>query len=123
MSSETPWWARVGEVSVWLAAGIVGVPSLISLLAGWFIAHDVTRGQKILEQYNLSELHQLNGINDQEDHRWTVILRFVDDTLRAEYVACINAAKDNIQRSRCLTVERREQNLGLKPNDVPDPPD
>ena len=44
-------------------------------------------------------------------------------SLRAEYVACINAAHGDIQRSRCITVERREQNLGLKPGEVPDPPD
>ena len=123
ISGETPWWAHAKDVPVWLAAGIVGVPSLIALLAGWFIAHDVSHGQKVLEQYSLSELHQLAGINDEADHRWSVILRFVDDTLRAEWVACTNAARDNLQRSRCITVERREQNLGLKPGEVPDPPD
>ena len=122
VSGETPWWAHAKDVPVWLAAGIVGVPSLIALLAGWFIAQNVTHNQKIIMQYDLSEMTMLNEIDHQLDSRWSVIAKFMGDNLRVQYISCVNAAHTDVERSRCITVEQRQQRYGLKPNEVPDPP-
>jgi hypothetical protein len=110
VSSETPWWATA---PIWLAAGIVGVPSLMAIGAGYFIASSVVGHLRLLEQYSLSELHQLSQMDVQDDQRWMAIREYIVDDLRAQYQTCINAAKNNQERIACLTPEARMEEYGI----------
>jgi hypothetical protein len=110
VSEKAPWWATA---PIWLAAGIVGVPSLMAIGAGYFIAQTVVHNQKLLEQYNLSELHQLGTMNTELDQRWQAIRQYIIDDLRAQYQTCIHAAKTNDQRSDCLTPQSRMEEYGI----------
>jgi hypothetical protein len=106
---KAPWWSAVPV----LAAGIVGVPSFIAIMAGWFIAHAVTRDLRTLEQYNLSELHQLSQMHVEDDQRWNAMRGYIADDLRAQYQTCVNAAKDNQERIECLTPQARLEEYGI----------
>lgn len=108
VSSETPWWATA---PIWLAAGIVGVPSLIAIGAGYFIASNVVRNQDVLKQYNQSEIQQLNEINKQNEG----VLRFIEADLRVQYRTCLNASKTDDAREACISAAEREKELGLNP--------
>jgi hypothetical protein len=110
VSGKAPWWATA---PIWLAAGIVGVPSLMAIGAGYFIAQTVVRNQKLLEQYNLSELHILNEVDKENDLRWNAVRQYIVDDLRAQYQTCIHAAKNNDQRSDCLTPQSRMEEYGI----------
>ena len=114
-SGKTPWWATA---PIYLSLGIVGVPSLIALGAGYYIVQGVSHNLAVLTQYNLSEITQLNEINNEQDHRWDVVVRFMDSDLKAQFQTCVNSAKTNEQRDRCLSPEEREQKMGLKLNEV-----
>lgn len=108
VNKETPWWAAMPI----LAASIVGVPSFAMLAAGWFLASNVTRGIKTLEQNSLSELQQLNHLDSQQEG----ILRFVESDLRVQYRTCLAASKTDEAREACITAAERETELGLKPD-------
>jgi hypothetical protein len=110
VSEKAPWWATA---PIWLAAGIVGVPSLMAIGAGYFIAQTVVRNQKLLEQYNLSELHQLSTMDTELDQRWQAIRQYIIDDLRAQYQTCIHAAKTDAQRNDCLTPQSRMEEYGI----------
>jgi hypothetical protein len=109
-SSETPWWVRAPLV---LGLGIVGVPSLMAIGAGYFIAANVIRNQKTLEQYSLSELHILNNIQRDQDQTSQVILKFLHDDLRAQYQTCITASRNDQQRMACISPDEREREYGM----------
>src|SRR5262252_328619 len=102
VSSETPWWATA---PVWLAAGIVGVPALMAIASGYYIAQNVTASLKQLTTYNLSELHMFNEHLTVSQHNFEVVLKFMDDDLRAQYQACLNSAE-------------REREYGISPAPV-----
>jgi hypothetical protein len=110
VSEKAPWWATA---PIWLAAGIVGVPSLMAIGAGYFIAQTVVRNQKLLEQYNLSELHQLSTMDTELDQRWNAMRQYIVDDLRAQYQTCIHSAKNDAQRSDCLTPQSRMEEYGI----------
>lgn len=107
--SETPWWATA---PIWLAAGIVGVPSLIAIGAGYFIASNVVKNQEALKQFNQTEIQQLTEIRGQNEG----ILRFVEADLRVQYRTCIAASTTNEAREACISAAEREKELGLNPN-------
>jgi hypothetical protein len=109
-SSETPWWVRAPLV---LGLGIVGVPSLMAIGAGYFIAANVIRNQKTLEQYNVSELHLLNKIENDQNQNSQVIIKFLHDDLRAQYQTCITASRTDAQRAACISPSEREQDYGI----------
>jgi len=115
VSGETPWWATA---PVYLAAAIVGVPSTIALAAGWFIAHNVTGALQQLNTYSLSELHMFNEHLSVSKHNFDVVLRFMDDDLRAQYQACLNSASTNQERLACVSPAEREREYGLSPAPV-----
>jgi predicted small secreted protein len=96
-----------------LAAGIVGVPSLMAIGAGYFIAQNVIRNQKVLEQYNLSELQMLNNIGTDQHRNSEVIIKFLHDDLRAQYQTCITASRNDEQRKACISPMEREQEYGM----------
>lgn len=108
ISGKPPWWATA---PIWLAAGIVGVPSLIAIGAGYFIASNVVKNQDVLKQYNQSEIQQLNEIGKQTEG----VLRFIEADLRVQYRTCINASKTDEAREACITAAEREKELGLNP--------
>lgn len=110
VSTETPWWATA---PIWLAAGIVGVPSLIAIGAGYFIASSVTAKLAALDQYNQSELYQIAQHQNDMHRNWSIVLKFMDDDLKCQYATCVNAAKNDEQRSNCLTPSSREQQYGM----------
>jgi hypothetical protein len=116
VNAETPWWAKAldPKSAVYLAAGIVGVPSLMALGAGYFIAQSVTRQLRALDQYNQSELYQINGISNEEKRNFEVVFKFIEDDLRVQFVTCVNTSKDDTERKACLTAETREQEYGMK---------
>jgi predicted small secreted protein len=96
-----------------LAAGIVGVPSLMAIGAGYFIAANVIRNQKVLEQYNLAEMHMLNNIQKNQDQTSESVLKFLHDDLRAQYQTCITASRNDQQRMACVSPTEREQEYGM----------
>lgn len=110
VSSDPPWWATA---PIWLAAGIVGVPSLIAIGAGYFVAHYVTTSLAKLDQYNQSELYMINEHTNEANRNFSVVLKFIDDDLRCQYITCINSAKTPEQRSACVTPHVREETYGI----------
>jgi hypothetical protein len=116
ISSKPPWWATA---PIWLAAGIVGVPSLIAIMAGYFIAASVTDKLRMITTYDLSELHLLNEQINESKHSFDVVEKFIADDLKAQYQTCISASRTPEQRNRCITPEAREERYGIE---VADPP-
>src|SRR5262245_36644420 len=113
VSSETPWWATA---PIWLAAGIVGVPSLIAIGAGYFVAHYVTTALKQLDTYSQSELYMINEHINETKRNYGVVLKFMDDDLRAQFQACLNSASTNQARLACVSPAERERQYGLTTN-------
>lgn len=109
ISEKPPWWATA---PIWLAAGIVGVPSLIAIGAGYFIASNVVKNQDVLKQYNQSEIQKLNEIDKQTEG----VLRFIEADLRVQYRTCINASKTDEAKEACISAAEREKELGLNPH-------
>lgn len=110
VSSDPPWWATA---PIWLAAGIVGVPSLIAIAATYFVATTVTSKLGALDQYGQSELYMLNQHQNDMNKNWKIILKFVDDDLKCQYVTCLNSAKDQQERTACISPKAREREYGL----------
>lgn len=106
LASKEPWWVRAPAA---LAIGIVGVPSLIAISAGWFIAANLTHRINLLDQYNLSEIHILN----EQNQRWEAVKDFMELEIRIDMASCLNMAKDAQERDRCI------RGSEIK---IPDPP-
>jgi hypothetical protein len=106
ISSETPWWAKAldPKSAVYLAAGIVGVPSIIAISAGWFIAQNVNHRLNVLDQYTQSALYQLNEQGTDSARRWEVVANLMRLTLQCQVKACIHEAKDAEERDECLSM-------------------
>jgi len=96
----------LARAPIWLAAGILGVPALIALGAGWFITQGVEGRLRTLEQYNLSEIHQLNDLTvfatQVQNHRWDAMRRTLEMDVEMEKRICINLAKNESQRDYCM---------------------
>lgn len=110
ISTETPWWATA---PIWLAAGIVGVPSMIALGAGYFIASSVTKSLSQLTVYGQSELFQINEHNNKMNHDLTVVLRFIDDNLKVQYQTCLHASQTDKEKLACVQPGTRERDYGM----------
>jgi hypothetical protein len=127
VSGETPWWAKA---PVWLAAGIVGVPSLIAIGAGVFIAKNVTGRMDANSTFAVRALSTIDNMSHliQEYHRddvlqWHLIRDYMGEQLRIELRACLHACKDQKERDECLQISNRDMERLKKavPN-YPDPP-
>lgn len=116
--SEPPWWARA---PVWLAAGIVGVPSLIALTAGYFVAANVTHELRVLNEFGQSELYLMNLHDTNMEHDWGVMFDYIDESLRIQYAECVNAAQDQAQAQNCLSPQERREVLNLPPKKKANP--
>lgn len=110
VNKETPWWATA---PIWLAAGIVGVPSLIAIGAGYFVAHYVTTALSQLNQMSQSELYLINEHANESKRNFGVVLKFIDDDLRAQFQTCLNASKTDQQRMACVSTVKREEAYGI----------
>ena len=111
VSTQPPWWATA---PIWLAAGIVGVPSLIAIGAGYFVAHYVTTALKQLDTYGQSELYLLNQHMNDQKHNIDIVMKFIDDDLKVQYRTCLNSSKTDEQRAACITPSEREQEYGIR---------
>jgi hypothetical protein len=110
ISGETPWWATA---PIWLAAGIVGVPSLIAVGAGYFVAHYVTTELNQLSTFGQSQLYLINEHINESKRNWGIILKFIDDDLKVQYQTCINSGHTPQERAACLTPGVREEHYGI----------
>ena len=110
ISGKPPWWATA---PVWLAAGIVGVPSLIAIGAGYFVAHYVTTSLNQLSTFSQSQLYLLNEHMNDQKHNFNIVLRFIDDDLKVQYRTCLNASKTDEQKAACITPDEREERYGI----------
>jgi hypothetical protein len=116
VSTETPWWATA---PIWLAAGIVGVPSLIAIGAGYFVAHYVTTALAQLNQFSQSQLYLINEHMNETNRNAAIALKFIDDDLKAQYQTCINSGKTPEARAACLSPTVREEQYGMGPKKKP----
>jgi hypothetical protein len=103
----------LAKAPLWLAGGLLGFPSLIALGAAYFIARTVIYNQRLLVQYNLSELHQMSQMDTELDQRWQAMREYIVDDLRAQYQTCVNAAKTDAERSGCLSPQARMDEYGI----------
>lgn len=110
VSGETPWWATA---PIWLAAGIVGVPSLIAIGAGYFVAQHVTTALRELSQFSQSQLYLINEHINFTNRNYEIVVKFMDDDLRCQYVTCLNSAQTPEQRKACVSPAEREREYGL----------
>ena len=110
ISGKPPWWATA---PIWLAAGIVGVPSLIAIGAGYFVAHYVTTELHKLDTYGQSELYLTNEHLNDSKRNFDTVVKFIDDDLRVQYQTCLNSSKTDQQRNACITPDEREEHYGI----------
>jgi hypothetical protein len=123
VSTEAPWWSTA---PIYLAAGIVGVPSLIAIGAGYFVAHYVTKSLSQLNTFAQSELYMMNEHNNDSKRNFEVVIKFIDDDLKVQYQTCLAASKTDVQRAACISPRAREEQYGLvvrKRGGKGDPPD
>jgi hypothetical protein len=100
IDTQAPWWAKA---PIWLAAGIVGVPSMLAIGAGYFIAKTVVHNQTLLEQYNLSELQAISTLQTDATRRWEAISRLIQLDLETTRRTCLHEAKNAQERDECVT--------------------
>lgn len=100
-SSEAPWWAKA---PIWLSLGIIGVPSLIAIGAGYFLASNVTTRLHTIEQMNDTELHQISQMQKEQGHRWDYLLRFMQGSVEVQIRSCVHAAKTPKERDDCIKI-------------------
>lgn len=119
VSEKPPWWATA---PIWLAAGIVGVPSLIAIGAGYFLASTVTSRLAALEQSSREQVHLMREHLSDQKRNVGIMLKFVDDNLRAQFQTCINSGKTAQERAACVSPKQREKAYGFNPDTLEDPP-
>lgn len=99
ISSKPPWWATA---PIWLAAGIVGVPSLLAIGAGYFIASNVTKHLDDLRSADEVEISKLERIESNQTKYWEMVRRTITMTMEIQLRQCIHQATDAQQRDDCL---------------------
>ena len=118
VNTETPWWAKA---PVWLAAGIVGVPSFIALAAGYYIVAGVTRDLAVLTQYNLSELSSLSQLDTDQKQRWETVRRLLLLQAQTNLKICVHEAQNRDQVSECVEINETATDL-LQKKQLSKPP-
>jgi hypothetical protein len=104
ISSDAPWWAKA---PIWLAAGVVGVPSMIAIGAGWFIAGAVSAKLTQLINTDTVKLQKLQTLQQdhQEIHReFQTVQEFMRAVLRAAQQNCLHTSKTEAERNKCVQV-------------------
>lgn len=100
-STEAPWWAKA---PIWLSLGIIGVPSLIAIGAGYFLASNVTTRLTQLEQLSRTEISHLENQNTDADRRWELVINVMRLTLESQIKTCLHEAKDAKEQQECVTM-------------------
>jgi hypothetical protein len=95
ISEKAPWWSTA---PIWLAAGIVGVPSLLAIGAGYFIASTVTSRIHELEVINRYQLERLVIMEKQ----WEIVRRNLSVSIEIQLRACVREATNAKERDDCL---------------------
>lgn len=108
---ETPWWAAVPV----LAAAIVGVPSFLAIAAGFYIAQHVSTALRELVQLSQVEISLIREHNEFSRRNYDIVVKFMDDDLRCQYVTCLNSAHTPEQRKDCISPTVREREYGITP--------
>jgi len=83
--------------------------------AGYFLAHYVTTALRQLDTYGQSEIYLLNEHLNDTRRNYGVVVKFIDDDLRAQYQTCINSGHTAQERAACLTPRQREDEYGIPP--------
>lgn len=122
VNRETPWWAGFPVI----AASIIAVPSFIAIMAGWYIAQHVSSALKELVQLNQTQIQLATEHITFTKRNYDIMVKFIDDNLRCQYVTCLNSAHTPEQRKDCISPVVREREYGLTPprspsNDPPNP--
>lgn len=99
ISAKPPWWATA---PIWLAAGIVGVPSLMAIGAGYFIAGNVTKHLAAINEQNAAEMHQLNIIQNNQEKYWDMVRRTLNMSVEIQLRMCVHQASDQKERDDCM---------------------
>lgn len=99
VNTETPWWAKA---PVWLAAGIVGVPSLMAIGAGYFIASNVTKHLTEIKETNRAEIHELQVIRANQEKYWEMVRRTLAMSTEVQLRTCVHQAADAKERDDCM---------------------
>ena len=98
-ATGTPWWATA---PIYLSLGIIGVPSLLAIGAGYFIASSVTEHLTELKVVNQVEITKLDSILSNQSKYWEAVRRQMGMTLEVQLRACVHAAETKEQRDDCM---------------------
>ena len=99
VNTETPWWATA---PIWLAAGIVGVPSLLAIGAGYFIASNVTKHLTQIRETNVAEMSKLDKIEANQVNYWEMVRRTIAMNVEIQLRTCVHQATDQKERDDCM---------------------
>ena len=99
ISGTPPWWA---SAPIWLAAGIVGVPSLIAIGAGYFLAGNVTKHLTEIRATNVAEMSKLDTLLVNQQQYWEIVRRNLAMSVEIQLRSCIHQASDQKERDDCM---------------------
>lgn len=101
---ETPWWAKAldPKSAVYLAAGIVGVPSIMAVAGLWFIAGTVTKHLTQIRDTNVAEMSKLDTILVNQHQYWEIVRRNLAMGVEIQLRTCIHQATDQKERDDCM---------------------
>ena len=100
-STEAPWWSKA---PIYLSLGIIGVPSLLAIGAGYFLANNVTTRLRTIDESNHAQIVQLNKINTDVERRWETVTNVMRLILEVQVKTCIHDAKNQQEVKECLTM-------------------
>lgn len=97
--TKQPWWATA---PIYLSLGIIGVPSMLAIGAGYFLAANVTKHLTTIRETNVAEMAKLDQIMANQQKYWEIVRRTVAATFEVQVRTCVNEAKDKPERDNCL---------------------
>ena len=99
VNEKPPWWATA---PIWLAAGIVGVPSLMAIGAGYFIASSVTKQLTEIKSDDRVMMQKLDVITGNQQKYWENVRRQMAMTMEIQLRTCVHSAETKEQRDDCM---------------------
>lgn len=112
VNTAPPWWSTA---PIYLAASIVGVPSFLAVAAGFYIAQHVSTALRELVQLNQMQISLANEHITFSKRNYEILIKFIDDDLKCQYVTCINSSRSPEQARACISPKQREQEYGIVP--------
>lgn len=110
VNTAPPWWSTA---PIYLAASIVGVPSFLAVAAGFYIAQHVSTTLRELAQLSQTQVSLMTEHNNFSKRNYDIIVKFIDDDLRCQFVTCLNSAQTPEQRKACVSPKQREAEYGI----------